>query len=256
MPLPSSTILGKLWAKFQQQARNVRANATLARRWFRETARVLFGSINANELMRQNMVDLRPQNRITRMDIGRMFMYFYDPKLKETLPYYDRYPLMIPIGLYKDGFLGLNLHYIPWVLRARLLDALYSVYQNKYMDPKKKLFMSYSILMSQAKFRWFKPCIKRYLYGHIRSRFWVIKPEDWDKVLMLPTEKFEKATKQQVWKESIAQLGMYRSKSRHLHGYGKSERKYKRYMKKWVKKHGRKHGYVVGKRFIPRVHWK
>jgi hypothetical protein len=44
--------------------------------------------------------------------IGRMYFYFYDPKTKDSLPYYDRFPLVIPIERYSDGFLGLNLHYI------------------------------------------------------------------------------------------------------------------------------------------------
>ena len=43
--------------------------------------------------------------------IGRMYFYFYDPKTKDTLPYYDKFPLVIPIERYPDGFLGLNLHY-------------------------------------------------------------------------------------------------------------------------------------------------
>jgi hypothetical protein len=32
--------------------------------------------------------------------IGRMYFYYYDPKTKDSLPYYDRFPLVIPIERY------------------------------------------------------------------------------------------------------------------------------------------------------------
>ena len=64
---------------------------------------------------------------INIQNIGQMFMFFYDPKNKQTLPYYDRFPLVFPIELYSDGFLGINLHYLPQKYRANLMDALYSI---------------------------------------------------------------------------------------------------------------------------------
>src|SRR5882672_6183900 len=44
---------------------------------------------------------------------GQLVMYSYDPKWKDVLPYYDRYPVVIPIELKPDRMLGLNLHYLP-----------------------------------------------------------------------------------------------------------------------------------------------
>jgi hypothetical protein len=58
-------------------------------------------------------------------------------------------------------------------------------------------------LQSASKYKYFKPCVKRYLWNHVRSKFVTIPPEEWDLVLMLPLERFEKKSTAQVWKESL-----------------------------------------------------
>lgn len=134
--------------------------------------------------------------------IGKMYLAYYDPKHKETLPYYDTFPLIIPIKRYPDGFLGLNLHYLPPVLRAQLLDSLYDLLNNARMDEKKRLVISYNILNAAAKHRYFQPCVKRYLGTHFRSRFVKIPHQNWTAAVFLPVESFEKASKTQVWADS------------------------------------------------------
>jgi hypothetical protein len=134
--------------------------------------------------------------------IGKMYFAYYDPKHKKTLPYYDTFPLIIPIQRYSDGFLGLNLHYLPPTLRARLLDSLYDLLNNAKLDERKRLVISYSILQSAAKHRFFKPCVKRYLGTHFRSRFVKIPHQNWTAAVFLPVESFEKASKNEVWSDS------------------------------------------------------
>lgn len=137
------------------------------------------------------------------VEIGKMYLFSYDPKLKKTLPYYDRYPLIFPIEGYSDGFLGINLHYLPPMLRARLLDSLIDTINNDKYDDSTKLKISYSILSGASKFRYFKPCVKRYLYSHIRSRFKEIEPKEWSKAILLPTQRFEKANESKIYQDSI-----------------------------------------------------
>jgi hypothetical protein len=127
--------------------------------------------------------------------------------MKEILPYYDTFPLVFPIELYKDGFLGLNLHYLPPVTRAKLMDALYENINNKKYDSTTKLRISYQILAGAARYKYFKPCIKRYLFSHVGSPFVYVAPDEWDFALMLPTERFEKANKQTVYRDSLASVG-------------------------------------------------
>ena len=65
---------------------------------------------------------------------GRLNMFVYDPKHKKTLPYYDTFPLVLPIEKYPDGFLGCNLHYLPIPLRIKLLDRLVDFSNNTKFD--------------------------------------------------------------------------------------------------------------------------
>ena len=159
---------------------------------------------NGNEIMRD------PDRLITRIQpqqLGRMCMYFYDPKLKEELPYFDRFPLVIPIEIYKDGFLGLNLHYLPPNRRAVLMDSLYNnVFRNKHLDEKKRIMISYQIVQSASRNRNYIPCIKRYLYSHLKSRIYIVDPEDWNIALFLPTERWAKAGKRRVYQESLDKI--------------------------------------------------
>lgn len=134
--------------------------------------------------------------------IGKMFLFQYDPKHKTTLPYYDTYPLVFPIEMYSDGFLGMNMHYLPPIYRARLMDALYTRLNNKRFDESTKLSISYSTLRGVSKMKYFIPTIHRYLYSHVQSKFVNIDADEWDYTLFLPIARWKKATAAKVWNES------------------------------------------------------
>lgn len=175
-----------------------------ARVWFRERAKEVTNVDAVRFIARADQK--RRQAYIAPTDIGKMYTFWYDAKLKDELPFWDRLPLIFPIEIYKDGFLGINLHYLPLKLRATLMDALYTAMNNKRLDNTTRLLISYRILKSASKYRWFKPCIKRYLSSHVQSRFIRIEPREWDMALMLPTERFVKARKQRVWQDSFQKL--------------------------------------------------
>lgn len=173
-------------------------NTVDARDWFRANAKKI-STVNDKRIMRDKE---RLTNKMTRYSIGRMFMFYYDPKTKDQLPYWDRFPLIFPIELYPDGFLGINLHYISPLLRAKLMNALYMTVNNKNYDDTTRLRINYSILKSASRFKYFEPCVKRYLFSHVRSRFYYVAPNEWDMALMLPTERFVGAQKAKVFRES------------------------------------------------------
>ncbi len=169
------------------------------------------GTNNARNWLRAKVKELTPTSRAlmndrdrlkTNSTIGKMYFYFYDPKTKDTLPYYDRFPLVIPIESYKDGFLGLNLHYIHPKQRLILLDKLSETATNDKFDSKTKLRVSYSYLAGASKAFEATPCIKRYLYSHIQSRFLEISADEWDIAAMLPVETFVGATTSKVYADS------------------------------------------------------
>lgn len=169
-----------------------------ARAWFRAAAQSV-NKVNPSRMMndKKNVVQTLDQD-----SIGRMYMFFYDPKLKKELPYYDTFPLIFMIGPAKGGFLGINLHYLPPFYRAKLMDAMYQTINNKKYDDTTRLKISYSILSKATKFRFFKPCVKHYLNSHVQSGFLNVEPKNWDSALLLPTERFRKATKDTVWSDS------------------------------------------------------
>ena len=129
-------------------------------------------------------------------------MFYYDPKHKDTLPYYDTFPLVIVIGPAEGGFLGLNLHYLPPVLRAKFLDSLLDVTNNKIYNETTKFNVTYNMLQRAGKMKYFKPCIKHYLNSQVRSRFAMVESPEWEIATFLPTADFQKATKTQIYRDS------------------------------------------------------
>jgi hypothetical protein len=134
--------------------------------------------------------------------IGRMYFYYYDPKTKDSLPYYDRFPLVIPIERYPDGFLGLNLHYIHPKQRIILLDKLSEYSNNSKYDKSTRLRLSYDTLASASKAFEANACIKRYLFNHVESRFLEIDADEWDIAALLPMETFVGASTSKVYADS------------------------------------------------------
>ncbi len=167
-----------------------------SRDWFRKRAQSL-RRVDRNALMRDEEVILK-----NRTVIGSMFMYFYDPKLKETLPYYDAFPLSIIVDRAPGGFYGLNLHYLPPLARAKFLDGLLDITNNDKYDESTRFDLTYSMLKSTSKLRYFKPCFKHYLTKHVRSRFAMVQAPEWEVVTFLPTADWQKKSGSQVYKDS------------------------------------------------------
>lgn len=173
--------------------------------WLRKLAqRVKHASFTEHHL--ENAEYFKRIQNLTENSIGKMYTFAYDPKWKAELPYYDIFPLIFPIEYYSDGLLGINMHYLPPILRAKLMDALYETLNNDKYNKTTRLQISYGILKSASRFKYFKPCIHRYLFTHLRSPFVYISPDEWDIALMLPTQKFEKSSSEHVWAESRAKV--------------------------------------------------
>lgn len=161
--------------------------------------------------LRAKVKDLKPTSeklmgdrerlRTTSM-IGKMYFYFYDPKTKETMPYYDMFPLVIPIERYNDGFLGLNLHYIHPKQRMILLDKLSETASNNTYDERTKLRINYKYLAASSKIFEANACIKRYLFSQVNSRFLEITADEWDIAALLPVESFVGANTSKVYADS------------------------------------------------------
>ena len=184
-----------------QHTTNPAQQQNTSQEWLREQLRNFSGTTDPRSLLRATP-NQKESRLVTKLSIGRMYLFYYDPKMKEELPYYDRFPLIFPFRMVEDGFYGINMHYLPHVLRARLMDGLYTLANNDKNDDTTKLKLTYQLLNSSSRFKYVKPCVKHYLNNHVRSRFLWVPADQWKTALFLPLERFAKASATTVWQQS------------------------------------------------------
>lgn len=182
------------------QARAFRAGVTPRSKqsmlWFKNNVKKL-GDVNQRSLLKDPALDVTKNPKP-----GDMMMYFYDPKFKEELPYYDRFPLTLLIQPAKGGFHGLNLHYLAPGVRARFLDELMELAPKNMNDTSRLVRLRYNLLKGAAKYKEFKPCFKHYLMDHVESQIVRVPMTEWEIAIFLPTEQFKKQKAQSVWRYS------------------------------------------------------
>lgn len=147
----------------------------------------------------------RPTDR-QKFLMGGLYFFAYDPKGKKTLDYYDKFPLVLPLKRTTDGFIGLNLHYLPLRYRILFMKKLLSFAVYNEQDEIKRIRITYPILDASSKLKEFRPCLKHYLYDHVKSRILAVEPEEWDVALYLPVHQFKKQKPVTVWEESVQQI--------------------------------------------------
>lgn len=167
--------------------------------WFQQQSRLL----GKQQIQPLRLIKSEPQRNARHIIPGEMYLFAYDAKTQDKLPYWDMFPLVFPFRKLQDGFIGLNMHYLPHALRARLLDRLMEFKTNSAMDETTRLRYSWSTIQGVSKFKIAEPCIHRYLTSHLQSPLKRIDSQDWTTALLLPVERFVGASKQQVWTESL-----------------------------------------------------
>lgn len=169
---------------------------TKSKTWFQQQTLLLNKKrINEKKLFSQEQIS-------SKVTPGKLYLFYYDPKLKAKLPYYDTFPLVFPFKAVKDGFLGLNMHYLPYYHRVQLLSKLMQISGNTTLDANTKLKYSWSLIDGVSKFRTAEACVKHYLSDHIKSLFIEVPSTDWHTAMMLPVERFVGTTKANVWVDS------------------------------------------------------
>jgi len=194
--------MSNLFYKLEMEAfrKGITPRTKESRDWFRRKAQAL-RRVNRNTLMKDDPIELK-----TKFEPGAMVMFFYDPKTKEQLPYYDSFPLAIVVDAADNGFYGLNLHYLPPVLRAKFLDGWLDNTNNKYYDEKTRFAVTYDYLKRASKMKYFKPCFKHYLTSHVRSKFAMVAAPEWEIATFLPTADWQKAGANKVYADSRRML--------------------------------------------------
>ena len=162
--------------------RQAAGDRDLSINWYKKKVADLSNRISAARLMHDNKLKKAPT-------FNKLHFFRYDPKLKATLPYYDTFPLVMPIQSAPGGFLGINFHYLPIPLRMRLLETL----------DKRGFRGNYSKLKN---IREVKPTIKHYLRRQFVSGFLELEEDDYAPAIFMPVAQFRKASASQVWRDS------------------------------------------------------
>ena len=159
--------------------------------WFRNKIKE-FGTPTSSDLIRDG-------KRTSVPTFGLLNMFVYSPKLKDKLPYYDTFPLVLPIETYSNGFLGINLHYLSVPMRIRLLDRLTDFANNKQFDETTTIQANYRALKNVDLI---KPCLKRYLAGYVKSKVRKVEADEFMVATLLPVQRFKKQSDNYVFGKS------------------------------------------------------
>lgn len=164
--------------------------------WFRQKAKMVGANVTPRSLMSET------ERHRQKFQYGKMIHYFYDPKWKRILPYYDIFPLIFTVKPARKGFYGINLHYLEPQIRGELMDTLMGISNNKLWNETTKLVYTQNFLDMVGEYKYVKPCFKHYLWKHVQSPFLKIDSDEWPLAIFLPTERFQKHPKKYVWEDS------------------------------------------------------
>lgn len=187
---------------FEKNRHNLEGLSRKSKTWFEQQVLLLSKKrITPNQLMKSDASQLSA----TLMP-GHMYTFFYDAKTKETLPYFDMFPMVLPYRKTKDGFYGLNIHYLPYHVRIKLLDNLLQFKSNDKMDETTRIRYSWAMIEGVTRFKIAQPCIKQYLFDHVESAFLRIPANNWATAALMPVERFSGAPKERVWRDSMRSI--------------------------------------------------
>lgn len=156
--------------------------------WYRQEMR----EIKKNRFNKYQFITGGRNETVRRLEIGKMYFFEYvakysgigndDIPVSQQLPVFDRYPLVLPFSTAPNGFIGINLHYLPIKIRAWLLDQL----MRTANVPANKLRINWQLLSNLSRANVGKYATHRYLLNHITSPFRMVKIDDYPNAIMLP----------------------------------------------------------------------
>jgi hypothetical protein len=149
--------------------------------WYRTNVQSIADRVTARKLMSSGKLNGIPSR-------GRLNMFFYDPKYKKVLPYYDTFPLVLPLETIPGGFMGMNFHYLRPLQRLSLLNNLQR-FASGGMSKSTRIDATYDGIKNVGIA---KPTIKKYLYKHVRSSFLRIDFDEAALAVYLPVQQFKK----------------------------------------------------------------
>jgi hypothetical protein len=167
--------------------------------WFKKKISQLGGN---SPTAKTDLFKTTKELQTTRSLPGSMQLFGYDPKYKDTLPFYDMFPLVIVLEPTINGFFGLNLHYLSYEMRRRLFGRIWQIAANNQNSQEQVKRLTWKLLGNVSKFPEVAPCCKRYLWDHLTTKIIKIPVDDWVTAIHLPVEKFAKKSQSYVARNS------------------------------------------------------
>ena len=171
--------------------------------WFKKKINDLGGNTPSTK---NDLLKTTKENQTTKVLPGCLYIFKYSPKHADTLPFYDMWPCSLMFGLTNEGMMGINFHYLPYIIRGKLFDKLWQiamVYRNNQQQSKR---VTWKLLSNVAKFPEVRPCVKSYLYSHVQSKLIKVDIDDWKTAMLLPIESFAKKSQGFVARDSGQQI--------------------------------------------------
>ena len=166
-----------------EEIRDSAEGRELSERWYRFKVKQMMGTRGS---FRGVMADADTERRKSIPKWGNMNLFWYRPKTAKKLPYYDVFPIVLPFKKHRDGFTGINFHYLPIYMRIKLLNLLDAGFGD---EDKGRLQVFWNDLRN---LKLAKPIVRRYLAPNVHSLFLHISLEDMFVATLLPVEKFYK----------------------------------------------------------------
>lgn len=173
---------------------NYNPNAAVS--WFRRSVTNAFAGLGTQKFLGDHQY-----LQSTSFMPGQMVFFGYDPKYKEELPYYDKFPLILPFSVDAKHFSGINLHYIPYERRIVILDKLVELATDKNVPEKMQIALSWKMLKGLSEHKAINHAVKTYLKGHVKTRFVLVPTQSWPIAAFLPLSRFAKMDESSVWRD-------------------------------------------------------
>ena len=219
--MAKSTIFEKL--------RDEAGGRELSVRWYRSKIQQIAPRLSPEKMVAEGKTT-------ARVNYGMLNLFLYKPLWAANLKYYDMFPLVIPFKWYRNGFCGVNFHYLSIPMRVALLERLSEFQEehelyglDEYNSPVSGRASGEGTMGTKSDvlaltwqkisgMRGIKPTIHRYLNKYVYTNFLKIELEDMVASILLPVERFYTGD---IWndkKDWVEPRDVWRDSRREVYG--------------------------------------
>jgi hypothetical protein len=143
----------------------------------------------------------------SRVFSGQMVFFKYKPVSESFISrntYYDLYPMVLICDVTREGFEGVNLHYLSPKYRTFLFEQITkrSPVLKAGDEWRNRLLIDYSRLKAQRSMKFFRACYRRYVWDGMKRRPVVLPYQLWDQLVAAETSRFVRARPVTVYRDS------------------------------------------------------